>query len=86
VGPGMAVDLERVAYFKHLGLYAYRLGFLLEFAKWPASPREEAERLEQWRMLDHGVRIRVVETPHDSIGVDSPEDLARAEAVLASGR
>ncbi len=86
VGPGMAVDLERVAYFKHLGLYAYRLGFLLEFAKWPASPREEAERLEQLRMLDHGVRIRVVETPHDSIGVDSPEDLARAEAVLASGR
>ncbi|MGH9814330.1 MAG: 3-deoxy-manno-octulosonate cytidylyltransferase [Candidatus Acidiferrales bacterium] len=86
VGPGMAVDLERVAYFKHLGLYAYRRAFLLEFAKWPSSPREEAEKLEQLRMLDHGVRIKVVETPHDSIGVDTPQDLARAEATLASER
>ena len=84
VGPGMAMDLERVAFFKHLGLYAYRRAFLLEFARWPASPREEAEKLEQLRMLDHGVRIRVVETPHDSIGVDTPEDLARAEAALAA--
>jgi len=86
VGPGIAVDLERVVYFKHLGLYAYRRAFLLEFAKWPPSPREEAEKLEQLRMLDHGVRVRVVETPHDSIGVDTPEDLARAEAALASER
>ncbi len=86
VGPGMAVDLERVAYFKHLGLYAYRRDFLLELARWPASGREEAEKLEQLRMLDHGVRIKVVETPHDSIGVDTPDDLARAEAALASER
>ncbi|MCI0403325.1 MAG: 3-deoxy-manno-octulosonate cytidylyltransferase [Acidobacteria bacterium] len=83
VGPGMAVDLERLAYYKHLGLYAYRRAFLLEFARWPASPREEAEKLEQWRMLDHGARIRVVETPHDSIGVDTQQDLARAEELLA---
>jgi 3-deoxy-manno-octulosonate cytidylyltransferase (CMP-KDO synthetase) len=86
VGPGMAVDLERVPYFKHLGLYAYRRGFLLEFASWPVSPREEAEKLEQLRMLDHGVRIQVVETPFDSIGVDTLEDLARAEAALQSGQ
>ena len=86
VGPGMAVDLERVAYYKHLGLYAYRREFLLEFARWPVSPREEAEKLEQLRMLDHGVRVKVVETPHDSIGVDTPDDLARAEAALASER
>ncbi len=85
VGPGMAVDLERVAYFKHLGLYVYRRGFLLEFAKWPPTPREEQEKLEQWRMLDHGVRIKVVETPHDSIGVDTPADLARAETALRGG-
>jgi 3-deoxy-manno-octulosonate cytidylyltransferase (CMP-KDO synthetase) len=85
VGPGMAVDLERVAFFKHLGLYAYPRSFLLEFAKWPPSPREEAEKLEQLRMLDHGIRIRLVETPHDSIGVDTPDDLARAEALLARG-
>jgi 3-deoxy-manno-octulosonate cytidylyltransferase (CMP-KDO synthetase) len=85
VGPGMAVDLERVAYYKHLGLYAYRRAFLLEFAGWPASPREEAEKLEQLRMLDHGMRIKVLETPHDSIGVDTPDDLARAEAALLGG-
>jgi len=80
VGPGMAMDLERVAYFKHLGLYVYRREFLLEFAKWPPTPREEKENLEQWRMLEHGVRIKVVETPYDSVGVDTPADLARAEA------
>ncbi len=83
VGPGMAVDLERVPYFKHLGLYVYRREFLLEFAKWPPTPREEQENLEQWRMLDRGVRVKVVETPHDSIGVDTPNDLARAAAILA---
>ena len=86
VGPGMAVDLERVAYYKHLGLYAYRREFLLEFARWPATPREEAQKLEQLRMLDHGVRVKVVETPYDSIGVDTPDDLTRAEAALASER
>ena len=84
VGPGMAVDLERVAYFKHLGLYIYRRDFLLEFAQWPPTPREEAEKLEQWRMLEHRVRVKVVETPYDSIGVDTPEDLARAAAALSS--
>ncbi len=84
VGPGMAVDLERVAYYKHLGLYAYRRALLLEFARWPASPREQSEKLEQLRMLDHGVRVKVVETPHDSIGVDTSDDLARAEAMLAA--
>lgn len=84
VGPGMAVDLERAAYFKHLGLYVYRRDFLLEFAQWPSTPREQQEALEQWRMLEHGVRIKVVETPYDSIGVDTPADLARAEAALRS--
>lgn len=81
--PGGAVDLERVAYFKHLGLYVYRRDFLLEFARWSATPREEAEKLEQLRMLEHGVRVKVVETPYDSIGVDTPDDLARAEALLS---
>ncbi len=82
VGPGMAIDLERVPYFKHLGLYVYRREFLLELAKWPPTPREEQEKLEQWRILDHGVRVKVVETPYDSIGVDTPDDLARAAAAL----
>jgi len=64
--------------FKHLGLYVYRQEFLLAFAKLPRGPLEIAERLEQLRVLENGYRICVVETPHDSIGVDTELDLARA--------
>jgi 3-deoxy-manno-octulosonate cytidylyltransferase (CMP-KDO synthetase) len=82
VAPGAGVDLERTAYFKHLGLYVYTRSFLLRFAALPPTPSEKREGLEQLRLLDNGIRVRVVETPHDSIGIDTPEDLARAEALL----
>lgn len=85
VAPEDEIDLERVAYFKHLGLYVYRRAFLLEFAGMPRTPSEVREQLEQLRMLDNGIPIKVVETPHDSIGIDTPEDLARTEAVLSRG-
>jgi 3-deoxy-manno-octulosonate cytidylyltransferase (CMP-KDO synthetase) len=61
--------------YKHLGLYAYRRDFLLHLAALPQTALERAESLEQLRALEHGHRIRVVETEHDSIGVDTPEDL-----------
>ena len=83
--PGAEPDLEAHAYFKHVGLYVYTRAFLLSFAYLAASAREQAERLEQWRILENGFRIRVVETEHDSISVDTPEDLSRAEAALAVG-
>ncbi len=73
-------------YFKHLGLYVYRRDFLLRLTQLPPSPCERAERLEQWRILENGFRLLVVETAHDSIGIDTPEDLARAEALLAGDR
>lgn len=73
-------------HYKHLGLYVYRRDFLLRFPDLPPSPREQAERLEQWRLLDNGCRVLVVETPFDSIGVDTPEDLARVEALLLASR
>ncbi len=76
------IGLERVPYYKHIGLYVYRRDYLLRFVTWPPSEDEQRERLEQLRMLAHGTRIRVVETPRDSIGIDTPEDLARAEAAL----
>jgi len=82
--PAGGIDLERVAYFKHLGLYVYRRDVLLRFSKLPPTARERAERLEQWRFLENGIPIRVVETAHDSVGIDTPEDLARAEAILAA--
>jgi 3-deoxy-manno-octulosonate cytidylyltransferase (CMP-KDO synthetase) len=68
--------------FKHLGIYAYRREFLLTFASLPQTPLELSESLEQLRALEHGIRIRTVETRDDSIGVDTPEDLERARRRL----
>jgi 3-deoxy-manno-octulosonate cytidylyltransferase (CMP-KDO synthetase) len=70
--------------FKHLGLYAYRRSFLLAFARLQPTPLEIAESLEQLRALEHGFRIRTVETEHDSIGVDTPEDLERARRLMTA--
>jgi 3-deoxy-manno-octulosonate cytidylyltransferase (CMP-KDO synthetase) len=66
----------------HLGLYAYRREFLLEFAGWAPTPLEKAESLEQLRALEHGARIRVVTVPERALGVDTPADLERARSLL----
>jgi len=71
-----------VTAFKHVGLYGYRRQFLLEFAALPQTPLEVSESLEQLRALEHGFRIRTPETIHDSLGVDTPEDLERARRQL----
>ncbi len=68
---------RRVPAFKHLGLYAYRKPFLLRLTSLRPTPLERAEKLEQLRVLEHGYRIKVLETPHRSIGIDVPEDLLR---------
>jgi 3-deoxy-manno-octulosonate cytidylyltransferase (CMP-KDO synthetase) len=70
-------DDTRPNYFKHLGLYAYRKPALDRFVKLPESSLERSERLEQLRFLENGIPIFVGETPHDSIGVDTEEDLQR---------
>jgi 3-deoxy-manno-octulosonate cytidylyltransferase (CMP-KDO synthetase) len=67
---------------KHIGLYAYRREFLLQFVKLPQSPLEKIEKLEQLRALENGFPIRVWVTPHDSIGVDQPEDVPLVEEIL----
>ena len=69
-------------YFKHLGFYAYRNPALEKFMSWPESSLERSERLEQLRFLENGVPIHVAETPFDTVGVDTEEDLKRVEAVL----
>ena len=66
----------------HQGLYGYRRGTLLRLATLAPTPLERTESLEQLRALEHGIRIRCVQTVHASLGVDTPEDLARAEALL----
>ena len=76
---------EPAAAFKHVGLYAYRRDFLLTLAALPQTPLELAESLEQLRALEHGFRIHAVETLHDSVGVDTPEDLDRVRRQMAVG-
>ena len=67
---------------RHVGIYVFRAAFLQRFASLPPTPLEQTETLEQLRALEHGVRIRILLTPRGSIGVDTPEDLARLEAYL----
>jgi len=71
-------------YYKHLGFYAYRKGFLLTFVGLPEGEWERFEKLEQLRALEYGYTIKVVLTEHDSIEVDTPEDIKRVEELLNS--
>ncbi len=70
------------SYLKHLGIYAYRRHFVLHFIEWPSSYLEEREKLEQLRILEKGFDLRIVETIHDSLSVDTAEDLAAVESKL----
>lgn len=72
----------KAAYFRHHGIYGYSRRCLLQLVKWPQSSLEKAEQLEQLRALENGVRIRVLKTKHASVGVDTPEDVARVEKLL----
>lgn len=69
-------------YRKHLGIYAYRKDALERFAALPPGRLEQLERLEQLRLLENGIDIYVADAPDDTIGVDTEEDLIRAETVL----
>ena len=72
-------------YYKHLGFYAYRKGFLLTFVALPEGEWERFEKLEQLRALEYGYTIRVVLTEHDSIEVDTEQDARRVEEIIRSG-
>ncbi len=78
---GGGLDPRRA--FKHIGLYVYRRAFLLDWTRLEPTPLERAESLEQLRALEHGFRVRVVETLHDSIGVDTEADLERVRRLAA---
>jgi 3-deoxy-manno-octulosonate cytidylyltransferase (CMP-KDO synthetase) len=75
-------DNTKPAYFKHLGFYAYRKAALDQFVAWPESSLERSERLEQLRFLENGIPIYVAETPFDTVGVDTEDDVRRVEAIL----
>ena len=69
-------------YYKHLGFYAYRKGFLLTFVSLPEGEWERFEKLEQLRALEFGYRIKVVLTEYDSVEVDTQKDLKRVEKIM----
>ena len=75
-------DGAKPRYYKHLGLYAHTKSALDKFVSWPESFLERTERLEQLRFLENGVPIYVEETPFDTVGVDTEEDVRRVEEIL----
>ncbi|MCX5680116.1 MAG: 3-deoxy-manno-octulosonate cytidylyltransferase [Candidatus Omnitrophica bacterium] len=83
---GESDEKKRPTYFKHIGLYAFTKDFLFTFRNLPKSSLENAEKLEQLRVLEYGYKIKTVETKFDTIGIDRPEDLKRAEGALLKER
>ena len=80
----VAEQLAAFPFLKHLGIYGYRRETLLSLVKFPVSPLEAAEKLEQLRALENGIDIAVVRVDYESIGVDVPEDVLRVEKLLKS--
>jgi 3-deoxy-manno-octulosonate cytidylyltransferase (CMP-KDO synthetase) len=81
---GSDLPASPVTYYRHQGIYGYERSFLARFVAWKPAAYERIEKLEQLRALHHGVRIRVLLTEHESLGVDSPGDVAAVEAQLAT--
>lgn len=76
--------LDKHVFYKHLGVYAYRLNVLKEITSLPQTPLEKNESLEQLRWLEHGYKIKVGITDIETVGIDTPEDLERAKEFAAS--
>ena len=76
-------DTRGIARYKHIGLYVYQRNFLLGYSDLMRGPLEKAEKLEQLRAIENGYKICVVETEYDSLGVDTPEDLAKVAALFS---
>ncbi|SJZ47310.1 3-deoxy-manno-octulosonate cytidylyltransferase [Selenihalanaerobacter shriftii] len=80
--PHLRDNQEAGRFYKHIGLYVYQRDFLLKFAQMESTSLEEMESLEQLRALENGYRIKVVETKHTSIGVDTEEDLVKVRELM----
>lgn len=74
-----------VAYYKHIGVYAFRKNALLNFAQLPMKPLEISEKIECIRYLEYGMKIKMIETDFVGVGIDVPEDLEKARAILYTG-
>ena len=78
--------LQSLSFYKHLGLYAYTKDFLFTFTNLPEGELEKAERLEQLRALEHGYKIKLIETRFNTIGVDTPQDLEKVRQKMQEDR
>ena len=76
--------LDNHTFYKHLGVYAYRLSVLKQITSLTQTPLEKMESLEQLRWLEHGYKIKVGVTDIETVGIDTPEDLERAKEFAAS--
>ena len=79
-------QLAAFPFLKHLGIYGYRRDTLLRLVKFPVSPLERAEKLEQLRAIEQGIEIAVVRVNYEAVGVDSPGDVARVEQLLSGAK
>jgi 3-deoxy-manno-octulosonate cytidylyltransferase (CMP-KDO synthetase) len=77
---------EKMRYYKHFGIYGYRKEFLMKIKDLPASDLEESEKLEQLRVLAAGYRIKTVVTPHDTVSVDTLQDLERVRKIIGKNK
>ena len=75
-------DNTNTTYMRHIGVYAYRRESLLSFVNLPPSPLEQTEKLEQLRLLENGIPIRMVNTDYQGLGIDSPEDLELVKSLI----
>lgn len=73
-----------VTFYRHIGIYAYKKELLMAFTNWPKSSLEKAEMLEQLRLLEQGIKIKMVHTEHQAVAIDTPEDLEKAKAYFRS--
>jgi 3-deoxy-manno-octulosonate cytidylyltransferase (CMP-KDO synthetase) len=80
--PYTRADRPAAPAWRHVGLYVYRRECLLRLARLAPTPLEQSEALEQLRALEHGIRIKAIETQYDSVGVDTPDDLERVRRVF----
>jgi len=75
---------QKPEYFRHIGIYAFRREILFRFVEMPHGKLEQIEKLEQLRLLENGIKIKMIETDYEGIGIDTPEDLEKAEKILVT--
>lgn len=80
--PFLRNKADSFTYYEHIGIYAFRKQALLKFTEWPVSPLENAEKIECLRFLEHGIPLRMTISNYRGVGIDTPEDLIRAEKLL----